>query len=124
MKIDRRDPPRRFAVGHDGAITLHHVLDLWLAPDEQVTIRTDAGGELDVVRKDWGFYATPSLNGRLPQFGLRACLVVSGDRRYVLLVEHGRESAFRAYLREQGMRVLHWLDGDAPLTPPDPEDPS
>ena len=46
-----------------------------LAPDEQVTFTTEAGGEYDVTRKSWGFYATPSINGRLKTFGLRAALV-------------------------------------------------
>jgi hypothetical protein len=52
---------------------------------------TKSGAEYDVAAKDWGFYATPSLNGRLQQFGLRGVLIRNrGTGRYfVLLVEPG-----------------------------------
>jgi hypothetical protein len=88
-----------------------------LAPDEQVTFVTDAGAEYDVARKDWGFYATPSLNGRLEQFGLRGVLIknrVTG-RYFVLLVERGRERGFDAYCAQEGLAVVAWLDSTAAL---------
>jgi hypothetical protein len=111
MKFTQRTPPRRFAVGYKGQeIQLSHVADVALDPDEQITLTTPAGREYDVVRKSWGFYATPSLNGRLRQFGLRSALVASGDRRYLLLVEEDRMAEFQAYLAAQRMRVIAWLD--------------
>lgn len=73
-----------------------------------------AGGtELDVVRKAWGYYATPSLNGRLREHGLRAALVVNDrGRLYVMLCEDGSEPAFEAYLDEESQRLVCWLDSD------------
>lgn len=112
MKVVPLDPPRRFLVGHPGQeIALHHCADVHLAPDEQVTLKTETGTEFDVVRKDWGYYATPSLNGRLASFGLRSALVMSGERRYLLLVEKDRLADFEAYLKKQKMTVVAWLDG-------------
>ena len=111
MKLTPHTPPRRFAVGHDGAITLSHCADIALEPDQQVTFTTASGTEFDVVRKDWGYYATPSLNGRLPAHGLRPALVRSGDKTYLLLVEHGAEPTFSAYLDDQRMTIICWLDG-------------
>jgi len=59
-----------------------------LAPNEQITFVTEAGNEYDVTRKDWGFYAAPSLNGRLADFYLRAVLVKNrADRFFLMLVE-------------------------------------
>jgi hypothetical protein len=85
-----------------------------LAPDEQVTFTTEAGGEYDVVRKDWGFYATPSTNGRLKSFGLRAALVLSGyGKLFLVLVEAGKEDTFLAYVEADKQRLLCWLDDDA-----------
>lgn len=99
---------RRFTAG---GVEIAHVADVALEPDEQVTFTTPAGGELDVVRKDWGFYATSSLNRRLPDHGLRPVLVEGGDgRRWLLLVETGQERAFEAYRAEQGLEVVAWLD--------------
>ncbi len=117
MKIVRRDPPRRFSVGHDGEIALSHCADVALTPDEQVTFTSDSGSEYDVVRKAWGYYATPSLNRRLPGHGLRPALVRSGEATYLLLVERDAEQAFHAYLESQNMEVILWLDGPADVLP-------
>ncbi|MCR9221866.1 MAG: hypothetical protein NXI21_16700 [Alphaproteobacteria bacterium] len=112
MDLTRIDPPRRFRVGRDGAIELSECARIALQPDEQVTFTTPAGGEYDVARKDWGFYATPSLNGRLPAHGLRPALCANAaGQLYLLLVETGCEEAFHAYLDGEAMRVLLWLDG-------------
>jgi len=88
-----------------------------LEPDEQVTFTTASGGEYDVARKDWGFYATPSTNGRLKSFGLRAALVLSGYQKlFVVLVEAGKEDVFLEYVAADQQRLLCWLDDDASVT--------
>jgi len=118
MKFQAQDPPRRFFVGKNVSIELADCGSIALAPDEQVTFVTESGGEFDVARKSWGFYATPSLNGRLAGFGLRAVLVRnrSTDRYFVLLVERGQEPAFDAYLRQETSDIVAWLDSDDSLT--------
>lgn len=110
MKLALSEPPRPFQVGR-GNITILDCGSVALAPDEQITLVTEAGGEYDVTRKSWGFYAGPSLNARLPQFGLRAVLVRNPVGRYfVLLVERGHEAEFETYLDNEGMAVVTWLD--------------
>lgn len=112
MRVDLNDPPRSFTVGR--GIEIKDCGKIALAPDEQLTFLTEAGAEYDLVRKDWGFYATPSLNGRLPQFGLRAALIQNrqSKRYYVVLVEKDREAAFQSYLAAEDLRIVHWLDSD------------
>lgn len=85
---------------------------VYLESDEQVTFTMDGGGELDVARKEWGFYATPSLNGRLADFGLRATLARNTltNKFYVLVVERGKEAAFYDYLAQESCEVVFWLD--------------
>ncbi len=113
MDVRERKPPRRFAVGPKGAqATLAHCADVALEPDEMVSFVTASGTEFDVVRKAWGYYATPSLNARLPEKGLRPALVGSTTRRYVLLAEPARLDEFHAYLKSQHMTVIAWLDVD------------
>jgi hypothetical protein len=113
VKIVPQDPPRKFRVGTDGHVELSDCGRIELAPDEQVTFTTDAGGEYDVARKSWGFYATPSLNGRLPRFGLRPALVKGLEEKFfVMLVERDQESAFRAYLTAEGLALIRWLDDE------------
>ena len=111
MRFAPIDPPRRFVVGAHGDVELRDCGTLGLDPDEQISLTTEAGAEYDVTRKEWGFYATPSLNERLSSFGLRAVLVASSARRYfVLLVETGREPAFQRYLADEELRIVAWLD--------------
>jgi hypothetical protein len=115
MKFTPIDPPRQFQVSGRGVtLTLSDCGRVALEPDERVTFTTAAGGEYDVARKDWGFYATPSTNGRLKSLGLRAALVLSGYQKlFVVLVEAGKEDAFLEYVTADQQRLLCWLDDDA-----------
>jgi len=122
MEIKRIEPPREFGVGKRGG-TLRHCADVQLDADEQVTFVAAGGSEHDLVRKSWGYYATGSLNGRLPEHGLRPVLCIgvpregeSARRAYLMLVEPEGEPQFRDYLRGEGMEVVCWLDSDAALT--------
>ena len=111
MKVVVNDPPRTFGVGQDGHIQLTDCAHIALAPDEQITLTTENGGEYDIVRKAWGFYATPSLNRRLPSFGLRPVLLKSpGDTYYLLLVEQGKEAEFEEYVAREQQVIIAWLD--------------
>ena len=111
MIFEPKDPPRRFTIGNDKRIEIKDCGRVALQADEQLTFTTPSGGEYDLVRKDWGFYATPSLNARLRDFGLRAVLVKNGIGRYfVLLVENGSEASFEKYMEDEKMIVITWLD--------------
>jgi hypothetical protein len=115
MKFTPIDPPRQFVVSGAGVqLSLKDCGRVSLEPDEQVTFTTPAGGEYDVTRKSWGFYATPSTNGRLSSFGLRAALVRNlKGRLFVVLVERGNEGAFFAYVEADQQIFLTWIDDDA-----------
>jgi len=116
MKFKETNPPREFKVG-DGSIQLKDTGRIELDPDEQITLLTDKGAEYDVVRKEWGFYATPSLNGRLISFDLRTVLVKnkSFNRYYILLVEKDKRDQIDDYLTKNDMKVIMWLDNDENL---------
>jgi hypothetical protein len=118
VRVDPVEPPREFEVGRRGG-RLRHVADAWLEPDEVLTLRTGSGTEVDLTRKSWGYYGSPSLNGRLREHGLRAALAVGvprdgteADRMYLLLVEEGHEDEFSAYIEAEEMKVVAWLDSD------------
>jgi hypothetical protein len=111
MKFEPKIPPREFEVGYDVKGVIRDCGTMRLAPDEQVTFVTDDGGEYDLTRKEWGFYATPSLNGRLAGFNLRAVLVKNRvNRFFVMLVERGKEDAFDRYVRQEPLTIITWLD--------------
>ncbi len=112
MQLDPIEPPRTFKVGKQGKIEIRHCANIALESDEQVTFVTESGGEYDVVRKAWGFYATPSLNGRLRAHGFRSALVRNKHGKlYLLLVDTGKEAAFFEYLRQEEQEIVVWLDG-------------
>jgi SAM-dependent methyltransferase len=111
MKVRLNEPPRVFTAGFDKPVTLKDCGRIELLADELVTFVTESGAEYDITRKDWGFYATPSLNGRLRQFNLRAVLVRNRVGRYfVLLVEKGQEPAFERYVASEQLAIVTWMD--------------
>ena len=116
MRFDRKDPPREFEAGFEKKVRIKDCGAISLEPDEQVTFHTPSGGEYDLARKSWGFYATPSMNGRLARFGLRSVLTRNRNGQFfVLLVEKGKEADFQAYADGEPLQVICWLDDDASL---------
>ena len=86
--------------------------DVMLNDDEQITFKTKQGTEYDFAKKDWGYYASPSLNGRLINFNLRACLIrnTKTNRYFVLIVEKNFENKFNQYLTEESCEIVTWMD--------------
>jgi hypothetical protein len=115
MKFEPKLPPRLFQVGNSVKFNMKDCGYVELEQDEQLTFITATGVEYDVARKDWGFYATPSLNGRLEQFGLRAVLIRNREteRYFLLLVESGKEASFNAYCEQESLAIIAWLDTTA-----------
>ena len=111
MKFDPTLPPRKFKVGLDGGIELSECAKLSLEPDELVTFVDDDGSEYDVARKDWGYYATPSINGRLARNGYKTALVRNSSGQYfIMLVTKSRLTEFHAYLDSEQQELVTWLD--------------
>lgn len=112
MRFFPKDPPRRFPVGNSAKFEIKDCGSVELGADEQITFVTAGGAEYDVARKEWGFYATPSLDARLEGFGLRAVLIrnTMTGRYFVLLVERSKEPAFEQYCEVESLEVVAWLD--------------
>ncbi len=111
MKIKPNNPPRVFQVGLHEQINISDCGRLYLQPDEQVTFVTPAGKEHDFVAKSWGFYATPSVNGRLVDQGFKTALVKNSlGRYYIMVVDSDRMPDFKSYLETEQQEVIEWLD--------------
>ena len=111
MRFNPNSPPREFKVGAH-LVRIHDFGSIHLDQNEQVTFKRQSGAEYDITAKDWGFYATPSINGRLLDFGLRTVLVKSTltYKRYILIVEMGHENSFHSYLKSESLVIESWLD--------------
>ena len=118
MNIYPQNPARNFKVGKpENEIVMKDCGKIVLEHDEQVTFSNSSGLEYDIARKDWGFYATPSLNGRLSSFGLRGVLAKNreSDSFFILLVEKGKEALFDEYCNLENLAVVTWLDCEQSL---------
>jgi len=112
MKFQPRDPPRSFYVGQSDQIEIKDVGDVQLSPNEQLTfVMEQSSARYDFACKDWGFYATPSINGRLKNEGFKTALVENLQGRiYIMVVERKRMARFNAYCQVEKQKVLRWLD--------------
>lgn len=114
MKFTPRKPPRTYRPLANSDLEIAHVADLELATNEQVTLLSGDHAEWDILRKDWGFYATPSLNRRLVSFGLRSALCRNAaGARFLMLVNRDGLDRFRDYCTKHGLEITEWLDGEA-----------
>ena len=112
MKITRLNPPRKFLVGAPPQITLSDCGSIKLNPDEQITFLTDKKNQYDIVKKEWGFYATPSLNGRLPSFSIKPFLVKNLDsgRFFILLLEKEKTTSSKSIAKTKTLlSSLNWM---------------
>ena len=97
-------------VGKSG-ITLNDTGSIILESDEQVTFLDEHGSEYDVCKKIWGYYATPSVNGRLKNFGFRTVIVENEETKmvYVMIVYENMMTSFEEYLSSEGLFIREWL---------------
>lgn len=111
MRFDRKDPPRVYRVGENGEIAISDLGEMALAPNEQLTFLSQTGKPYDFTAKDWGFYATQSINGRVRDAGFKTALVRNEQGRiYIMVVDNDRRDAFDAYCAAEKQTVLEWLD--------------
>jgi hypothetical protein len=112
MKFEPKNPPRKFKVGkRENKIVISDFGDLHLSPDEQITIVSDNGKRHDFTCKDWGFYSTPSINGRLKNEGFKSALVENiKGQVYIMSVEKDRIDLFEKYCIDENQTIIEWLD--------------
>ena len=71
MKFFEKKPTRSFFVGKNKDIEIEDGGLIQLENNEMITFVTKDKKEWDVVKKNWGFYATSSINDRLNKNGFR-----------------------------------------------------
>lgn len=109
LKLDLLDKARVFSVkGHE----IKDLGKILLGTNELITFKTSSGKNFDFVSKEWGFYATPSINDRLKKEGFKTALVVNEiDQLYIMAVEEDKLDIFSEYLnKNQDNKLICWLD--------------
>ena len=116
MKVNKKIPPRKFKVGN-GSIELMDAASIELEVNEQVTFISPDEKEYDIVRKEWGYYGTPSINGRLVKFGIKTALVKSpGNLYFIHLVEKEKLTDYINYINRENHIILCWLDEEKTIS--------
>lgn len=113
MKVNENNPPREYKVGR-GQISIKDMGKVSLEDDEQVTFITNNGAEYDLCKKSWGFYATPSINGRLVSFNFKTALIRNSQtcNFFVIIVERTKQSDFINYCLDENLKIVCWLDDE------------
>jgi len=109
MKVEDNTPARQYVVGANSNIIISDCGSIYLDNDEQVTFRGQDGHEYDVTKKNWGYYATPSINDRLKKFKLSTVLTKNRKGQvYIMLVHEEKRDLFDEYCETEGLKVLDW----------------
>jgi hypothetical protein len=109
MKLNLKQNPRVFTVGNN--IKIKDFGKIHLNNNEMVSF-VQNNKEYDFVAKDWGFYASPSINARLKREGFKTALVVNKHNQlYIMVVDKDKIIKFKDYLKDnQDNRIICWLD--------------
>jgi hypothetical protein len=111
MKVNFKKLIRKFKVGKNQDIIISDLGDISLNSNEQITFLKDTGARYDFVSKDWGYYVTPSINGRLRSEGFKVALVENEvGRLYVMAVELSKLNNFEDYCLNENQTLIEWLD--------------
>lgn len=108
MKISIPPSCRKFSVnGND----INDCGKIFLNSNEMVSFVTSSKKEFDFTAKEWGFYATPSINGRLVEQGFRTAIVENTSGRiFIMVVDKDSMDLFEDYCIKEGQVVRQWLD--------------
>ena len=113
METNFRKKPRLFNVGLKNQITIKDLGDISLEENEQVTFNSKSGAKYDFTKKNWGFYATQSINKRLINEGFKTALVSNSMHRiYIMIVEVKFLNLFKEYCEVEDQKILVWLDDE------------
>lgn len=107
MKIKISKIPRLFTVND---ILIKDYGKIQLDKDEMISFITKSKREYDFTAKDWGFYVTPSINGRLKKKGFKIALVKNNKEKiFIMAVENNKKTLFKKYCDNQIIKIIKWL---------------
>ena len=110
MIIHKKKRPRKFCVSKKNKIFLKDVGKIHLNEDELLTIVSNNKKNYEICRKDWGYYATPSLNFRLKKNGFRTILAKQKKKFFILLIDIDKLKSFKQYAKIENYKIIKRLD--------------
>lgn len=110
MKFNKNKKKRTFLTGVRNKEKIIDVGKIFLEKNEMITFETKNKSRHDVTKKDWGFYATQSINSRLKKKFKTALVSNLQNRIYIMMVEKIKMNLFKKYCKLEKQKVLIWLD--------------
>ena len=110
MKIFKKKKPRIFLVSEKNQIFLKDVGKVFLNDNEHLTFFTKNKKNYDICKKNWGFYATPSVNNRLKKEGFNTALAKQNNKYFIMIVDNKKKKLFNNYCKKENYKVVEWLD--------------
>lgn len=112
MKTFFLKKPREYEVGIKSKTIIKDLGKINLDSDEQITFVDSSDNEYDLAKKNWGYYATPSINKRLKKFNYKTALVKNNetDLFYIMIVYDKKINEFNKYISADSMEIVCWLD--------------
>ena len=108
MKLKINKKSRKFKVGIKKTI-LKDMGKVYLNNNEQLTF-INKKSEFDFVKKNWGYYATPSINKRLKNFNFRTFLTQNSLKNIFIMTVHKEKiKEFKKYLKEEKIKIIKEL---------------
>ncbi len=105
MKIKLNKKVRKFVVGIKKTI-LKDLGKIYLNSNEQLTF-IKKKSEFDIVKKNWGYYATPSINKRLKRFNFRTFITKNSfNFIFVMIVHKEKMKEFKKYLKNDKIKII------------------
>ena len=65
----------------------------------------------EICRKDWGYYATPSINFILIKNGFKTAIIKKKKKLFVVIVDKNEMKSFNNYRKIENYKLVKWLDG-------------
>jgi len=94
-------------------INLFKKANIFLKHNEFITFvekKKNKTKEYDVVKKSWGYYATPSINKRLKFYGYSVAIIKNLSGKYfVCIVNEDKKKDFYIYLKDDKQKIVLWL---------------
>jgi hypothetical protein len=103
---------RKFKPSKYSGVVLKDCGKIILNDNEQVTFsdKYKKNNDYDVTKKDWGYYATPSINSRLKKNNYLSYIVVNKSTKffYIMLVHKKKRNIFLKYLKKENLKIISW----------------
>lgn len=81
-----------------------------MSNNENLTISSKDKKNYEICRKNWGYYATPSINFRLKKNGFRTLLVKQNKKLFVMIVDNSKRKLFEQYIKLENYKIIKRLD--------------